>query len=84
MKKTTIVQQEVEVVEDVICNKCEKSCRPSKEVPDFYGLIEASFSTGYFSEALPDGMRYSFSLCEECLAELFKSFKISPEEESYC
>lgn len=80
MKKTKIVKQEIEIVEDVICNKCSKSCRPSNEVPDFYGLIEASFTTGYFSEALPDGARYTFSLCEECLAELFKEFQISPEE----
>ena len=83
MKKTTIVKQEVEIVEDVICNKCGSSCRPSNEVPDFYGLIEASFTTGYESVALPDGKEYTFSLCESCIAELFKSFAINPEEKDF-
>lgn len=83
MKKIKKVQREVEIVDDVICNKCGKSCRPSDEVPDFYGLIEASFSTGYESKALPDGMSYTFSLCEECLAELFDSFQIEPEEKTF-
>lgn len=83
MKIMKNVQQEVEVVDDVICNKCKKSCRPNDEVSDFYGLIEASFSTGYYSQDLPDGVVYSFSLCEECLSELFKSFQIEPETKEF-
>lgn len=83
MKVTKKIQQEIEVVNDVICNKCGQSCRPSEEVPDFYGLIETSVTTGYESPALPDGMCYTFSLCEECLAELFSSFKIDPETSSF-
>jgi hypothetical protein len=83
MKIIKKVPQEIEVVDDVICNKCGKSCRPSKEVPDFYGLIEASFTTGYESAALPDGSIYTFSLCENCLAELFETFQIEPEKKCF-
>jgi Fe-S-cluster containining protein len=82
MKKMKTVIQEVEIIEDIICNKCGGSCCTKFdpiENTDFYGLIEASFSTGYFSQHLPDGFIYSFSLCEKCLAELFKSFKIEPK-----
>jgi len=83
MKITKKIQQEIEIVSDVICNKCGQSCRPSEEVPDFYGLIEASFTTGYESKALPDGVCYSFSLCEGCLAKLFDTFQIKPEIKEY-
>jgi hypothetical protein len=80
MKIIKKIQQEVSIIDDIFCNKCGRSCRPEeKSCPDFYGLIEVSFTTGYESRALPDGMSYCFSLCEECLAELFKSFKIDPE-----
>jgi len=83
MKKIKTIQKEIEIVDDVVCNKCSKSCRPNKEVSDFYGLIEASFATGYESEALPDGVTFTFSLCEECLAEMFKGFSIEPEKEEF-
>lgn len=86
MKKMKTVTQEVEIIEDIVCNRCGGSCRSKLdpiENTDFYGLIEASFSTGYFSQHLPDGFIYSFSLCEECLAELFKSFKIEPKAELF-
>lgn len=81
MKKTKIITKEIEVIDDVLCNKCGKSCR-SNDSGDFYGLIEVSFSTGYFSPKLPDGSTYTFSLCEECLDEMFREFKIQPIEES--
>lgn len=85
MKKIKIITEtrEVEVLEDVICNKCGNSCRPGKSVPDYYGLVEACFTTGYESTHFDDGLVFNFSLCEKCLFELFKTFKIQPNKEGY-
>ena len=90
MRKTKKIMKEIEIIEDFLCNKCGESCVPKdcwkqdcwKPNPDYYGLIEVSFSTGYLSEKFPDAKRYTFSLCEKCLAKLFKTFKIKPEEEN--
>ena len=45
---------------------------------DHYGLVNARVAGGYLSSALEDQVVYGFSLCEECLVELFKSFKEPP------
>lgn len=47
---------------------------------DFYGLIEATVSGGYKSDSLSDGTTYTFSLCENCLDELFNQFKVPVDE----
>jgi hypothetical protein len=82
MKRTIVKKVEKEFVEDIICNKCGNSCRPPG-IEDFYGLIEVGFSTGYFSPAFPDGVSYTFSMCEKCLKEIFDTFKIKPQELPY-
>jgi hypothetical protein len=64
----------VSIVEDTICNKCGESCGEA-DYP--HGLIEAEVHGGYSSPVLCDGHGYKFSLCESCLAQLFKGFKIS-------
>ena len=79
MKKTheVIEQTKYEVIDDIICNKCARSCRgicPG----GFDGLIERHISCGYGSK-FGDGVEFEFSLCEDCLEELFKLFKIDPE-----
>lgn len=68
---------------NVRCNRCGASCRVVSRTGDFhgyYGLIDASFTTGFFSESLPDGKRYTFSLCEACLSAMFRDFAIPPAE----
>lgn len=71
---------EVEEINDILCNKCGKSCQ--KGDPDFgkspYGLIEGCVEGGYHSEALSDMTSYVFSLCEECLKVLFDACAIPP------
>ena len=79
MKKMTTIKKEIDVIDDILCNRCERSCKNNDD-DNFYGLIEASFSTGYGSPCLPDGMCYTFSLCEKCLDLLFEDFRIKPEE----
>jgi hypothetical protein len=77
------VVREIEEVSDVVCNKCGKTClRGDDHGKEPYGLIEAEVGTGYYSTSLPDGHTYTFSICEDCLAELFKDFKVQPEVES--
>ena len=75
-------RKEVEVVDDVICNKCGCSMKISESGSDeFYGLVGAVVCGGYFSEELEDGVKYSFDLCEKCLKEMFKEFKVKVDEE---
>lgn len=72
------ITREVEVIDDVFCNKCGESCEPwvsDDGRATGHGLIEAKVSGGYSSPVLPDGHSYCFSLCEKCLLELMKTFK---------
>lgn len=66
-----------DVIEDIICNKCGKSCRNHL---NFEGLIEAVCSGGYGSIIIGDETSIKFSLCEPCLGELINSFKHSPSK----
>lgn len=98
MKKTEIVKAEVEkeIVIEHRCNKCGELCTtPSLETHlalhpnnsergrEWYGLIDTDFTTGYFSDSLPDGHKYTFSLCEDCLKALFATFAIPPDDFEY-
>lgn len=51
--------------------------------PCLYGLIEQTVSGGYDSYALEDLQKYTFSLCEGCLKELFDAFKIPVSQREY-
>jgi len=67
-----------DVVEDIICNKCGKSLKDSCDM-NYEGLTEARICGGYASK-IGDMLELSFSLCEKCLIELFKTFVIKPSE----
>lgn len=67
--------REVSYEEDVRCNKCGGSCKVDG-APGQYGLIKQSVHGGYGSTALSDMTEYRFSMCEQCLSDLFESFKI--------
>jgi len=81
MLQKIIVNKEVEEIVDILCNKCGRSCLAGKDdgVYDGYGLIEASVRGGYWSSHLWDDVSYTFSICEECLRELFDNFIIHPD-----
>lgn len=51
--------------------------------PEAYGLVETTVVGGYFSDPLDDCTTYTFSICEDCLDELFNSFKIPVEINHY-
>jgi hypothetical protein len=77
---------ESSIVEEILCNKCGKSClkRIGTDVAglpvcDQYGLIGASVSGGFLSsDGIQDGITYEFDVCEACVDELFKTFSIEP------
>lgn len=73
MKLTKKIKREVIITDDVICNKCGKSCKG--EMGHFNGLIETTIEGAYDSTHLEDCTNYTFSLCEECLSKLFAKFK---------
>jgi hypothetical protein len=68
-----VVEQEVD---DIICNKCGKSCKDHAGM-NFEGLLEVSIQGGYAS-FLGDDAPHTFSLCERCLDEMFRTFVIPP------
>lgn len=72
-------ETEIEVLDDVLCNQCGNSCKVNistiSELFNFEGIIELCTRGGYNSK-IGDGVEYSFSICEDCLIVLFKTFKI--------
>jgi hypothetical protein len=66
------ILEEVEKVKDFICNKCEKSCYT-------YGSEMVSvYTMGWSGRFIDQNLICQFDLCEQCTAELTKTFKISP------
>jgi len=71
------IRRQVEVVKEVVCNRCKGPCLVDGQM---YGL-SAVVSGGYGSTHLEDMVTYRFELCEECLSKLFAGFKIPPDKE---
>ena len=73
----------------VLCNKCGEDVRKyegegeNRKSMGYYGLVDATFDGGYFSTDIRDGDIHTFSLCEKCVAELMKTFKIPPITVNY-
>ncbi len=83
-----ITRKEI-IVEDIICNKCGGSCgKKLGDSVDYYGLIEYEYVGGYLSKGFVDGMKYKFSICEECLYQFVLNnvndpWEFPPEETGY-
>ena len=75
VKKFVMIKKEM--IEDIICNGCGNSLKDD-DVQDFHGLQDACVHGGYGAK-LGDGVSYHFSLCEDCLNDMFNKFKIPPE-----
>lgn len=74
-----------QILTNVKCNKCGKKMAETypdpttgggDRVSEVIGLT-AEVDGGYSSIHLLDCVKYSFDMCEECLAELFDSFVIA-------
>lgn len=81
MKVTRKLPVPVDVIKDVFCNKCGKSCK--SPMGEMYGLIEASVSGGFESTDLCDGDVHTFSLCEGCVFKLVGKFKYPSLQGNY-
>ncbi len=81
MKITRKLSKPIDEDVDIFCNKCGLSCR--SPMGEFYGLIEAEVVAGLESTHLKDGDVLKFSLCERCLADMFKVFIYSPFHGNY-
>jgi len=76
--KETVTKEE-EVEDDILCNQCGLSCNN----PEYYaGIIEYKLKCS-FSSILGDGNIFRFSLCEQCISDMFKTFKI-PAQKTVC
>jgi hypothetical protein len=84
MKITKIVKEEIEKIDDLICNMCGKTLKQIISTDgdyNFCGLEEVKMVCGYGSEN--DGSIFRFSMCEKCVFELMNKFKIPVEEVDY-
>ena len=75
MRHTRTETREVEVVEDVTCDRCGKSMR--SEIGNING-ITLSGCGAYDSTHFPDMSSVKADVCEECSSEWFKTFKVNP------
>lgn len=82
MKIKHYVSKKVEETEAIICNSCEKIFSQMKsndlgesEIETFEG-ISVNNTFGYHSEYFFDETKIQFSLCEKCLFDLVKGFKV--------
>ena len=61
----------------MICNKCGKEVPHTEEWnPEFDNFQSFDIIFGYGSEL--DGTEQDFDLCDSCMVEFIKSFKIEP------
>ena len=82
MKITRIITEtkEVEVIDDILCNKCGESCRTDDfDFGNMEGLVEVAITGGYNSQYIGDMTQYTFSVCEKCLMDFVGTFKIPAE-----
>jgi hypothetical protein len=67
-----IEKREVEEVTSILCNKC------GKEIQRYDNYCTVKYSGGYGSK-IGDGAYLEFDLCDDCLIDIKKDFKIPAE-----
>jgi len=72
--KKVVKTEEVDEVEDIICNKCGNTLKDDCRI-NFEG-IKLRTSWGYASKK--DGETHESHLCEKCYDELIETFKYPP------
>jgi len=73
MEITKTRTYKTQYIEDIICNKCYKSCKVNGSI---LGSQEITIYGHYDSIDLEDLTSYSFALCEACLKQLFETFAV--------
>lgn len=69
------IEQEVEVIEMICCNKCGKKYENKNWVGNLHEF-HIDFAT-YFSKFNAD--KWNFDLCEDCIVDIVRTFKFTPE-----
>ncbi|AMQ66702.1 hypothetical protein FDG96_gp43 [Bacillus phage Mgbh1] len=59
------------------CNKCGKSVDLTED--DFAGNLFHSFKTSFHYGSAFDMETWEFDLCEDCLLDIVKTFKVEPD-----
>ena len=75
MRHTHKETQEVDVVDDVVCDRCGETM---KGFAGNYNGVTISGSGAYDSTHFPDGAVVHADVCEKCASEWFKTFKTHP------
>jgi len=76
-------------MEEINCNKCGNDCNKKLTLSDDECIVNCigeqyRYQGCYGSDVLEEFKTYTFTLCEPCLADLFKSFIIPVKiEDSY-
>jgi len=76
--------KEIIILEDILCNKCGKTCKIyiDREHKHYnYEGLRATVHAGFGSSL--DGLNLKFDLCDNCLIGLIKDFRIPFEAEEY-
>jgi hypothetical protein len=73
MYKTKITSKKVEVLKDVICDSCGKSCMDSIKLN--YEYLTLTGYWGYGSKK--DGQKWEAHICEKCVDRKFKHIKFN-------
>lgn len=71
MKTTNFETKSIEVIDTVTCNKCGSNIEFN-----IVEYLQVYLRGVYFNEILEDETEYEFDLCEKCVDELMKTFKI--------
>ncbi|MFD0712284.1 hypothetical protein [Paenibacillus sp. GCM10027626] len=75
--------EQVVVSSSIVCNKCGKQAMyrplPDKTAKDEQQIQMQSFECSFGYSSRYDNENWSFELCEECLLELVRSFKLVPQ-----
>jgi ribosomal protein L32 len=81
MKTTHVETSEVkkEVVDSFICNNCGESFHAKHIAMDYYENSQIhNFVTSFHYGSKYDCESINFDLCEKCLLEMIKKFKVKP------
>ena len=77
MKKTKLEHREVEVIEDITCDCCGKSCK----TPCDYEYATIDVTWGFSSNK--DGEAHLAYLCESCYDKMLEVMRIKPQIKQY-
>lgn len=78
MQITRTETREVQVVEDILCDRCGLSLKG--HIGNLNGVVirgSGSYDSTHFPDR-PDGGSFVVDVCEKCCAEWFETFKRNP------